>query len=93
MITNISYGTFIFFGVFSVLSFVFTWFFVPETARKSLEEMDAVFGDNQGEKDLKRMQRIQKEILMESRAGGGGRDFVSQNSAEEVGMDNGEEKK
>lgn len=88
MISNIGYGTFIFFGVFSVLSLVFTMFFVPETAGKSLEEMDQVFGDNQGEEDLRRMRRIENEILISSRGGN-----VSQHTVSEIGNDREDVKK
>ena len=38
------YGTFLVFGSFSVLMFLFTWFFVPETKGMFLEEMDDLFG-------------------------------------------------
>ena len=38
------YGTYLIFGSFSVLMFVFTWFFVPETKGLFLEEMDDLFG-------------------------------------------------
>ncbi|GFZ51229.1 hypothetical protein JCM24511_08987 [Saitozyma sp. JCM 24511] len=43
MIQKIGYGTFIFFGVFAVLSGIWTYFFVPETKGRTLEEMDAIF--------------------------------------------------
>jgi sugar porter (SP) family MFS transporter len=38
------YGTYLVFGSFSVIMFVFTWFFVPETKGMFLEEMDDLFG-------------------------------------------------
>jgi hypothetical protein len=38
------YGMFLVFGSFSVLMFVFTWFFVPETKGLFLEEMDDLLG-------------------------------------------------
>lgn len=34
---------YIFFGVFNVLAFVFVFVFCPETARKTLEEIDFVY--------------------------------------------------
>lgn len=43
MIQNITYGTFIFFAAFSALAAVFSYFFVPETANKTLEELDVIF--------------------------------------------------
>ncbi|KAF8558153.1 general substrate transporter [Imleria badia] len=48
MLTHLTYGTFIFFGVFSFLGGVFVLFFVPETKGLTLEEMDEVFGDREG---------------------------------------------
>ncbi|KIM64334.1 hypothetical protein SCLCIDRAFT_115335 [Scleroderma citrinum Foug A] len=48
MLTHISYGTFIFFGVFSLMGGLFIMIFVPETKGLTLEEMDAVFGDSEG---------------------------------------------
>jgi sugar porter (SP) family MFS transporter len=38
------YGTFLVFGCFSFLMFVFTWFFIPETKGMFLEDMDEIFG-------------------------------------------------
>ncbi|KAF9048607.1 general substrate transporter [Panaeolus papilionaceus] len=48
MLDHLSYGTFIFFGAFSLLGGLFIWFFVPETKGLTLEEMDDVFGASQG---------------------------------------------
>ena len=39
MLENITYGTYILFGVLTTLGAGFIWFFVPETKRLSLEEM------------------------------------------------------
>ncbi len=44
MLRNITYGTYILFGVLTFLGAAFIWFFVPETKRVSLEEMDVLFG-------------------------------------------------
>lgn len=44
MIDNITYGTFIFYGVMTVLGGLFMYFFVPETNGKVLEDMDVLFG-------------------------------------------------
>ncbi|KAF5327608.1 hypothetical protein D9619_004804 [Psilocybe cf. subviscida] len=44
MLQHISYGTFIFFGLFSIMGGFFILFFVPETKGLTLEEMDDVFG-------------------------------------------------
>lgn len=42
------YGVFIFLGVMCFLAIAYVKFFVPETKMKSLDELDAVFGDNSG---------------------------------------------
>ncbi|CAA7267023.1 unnamed protein product [Cyclocybe aegerita] len=47
MLKHITYGTFIFFGAFSLLGGLFVIFFVPETKGLTLEEMDEVFGATQ----------------------------------------------
>ncbi|KAF5313019.1 hypothetical protein D9619_003853 [Psilocybe cf. subviscida] len=44
MLLHLGYGTFIFFGLFSILAGFFVWFLVPETKGLTLEEMDSVFG-------------------------------------------------
>jgi len=68
MITHLSYGTFIFFGLFSFLGGLFVLFFVPETKGYSLEEMDVVFGDTSVEgmgtaaADKARMDKIHQRL-------------------------------
>jgi hypothetical protein len=41
---NEGFNTFYFFAGINILLVAFVWFFVPETKKVSLEEMDAVFG-------------------------------------------------
>ncbi|EON98501.1 putative mfs monosaccharide protein [Phaeoacremonium minimum UCRPA7] len=41
MIESITYGTFIFFAAFCALGAVFSFYLVPETANKTLEELDS----------------------------------------------------
>ncbi|KAG2017805.1 sugar transporter [Coprinopsis cinerea AmutBmut pab1-1] len=48
MLEHLRFGTFIFFGAFSLLGGLFIWFFVPETKGLTLEEMDDVFGATEG---------------------------------------------
>ncbi|KAM5517500.1 MFS quinate transporter [Fusarium oxysporum f. sp. phaseoli] len=43
MMENIKWGTFIFFAAFIVVGIFFAYFFVPETARLTLEDMDILF--------------------------------------------------
>ncbi|KDR76257.1 hypothetical protein GALMADRAFT_139982 [Galerina marginata CBS 339.88] len=47
MLAHLSYGTFIFFGLFSLMGGFFVLFFVPETKGLTLEEMDDLFGGTQ----------------------------------------------
>ena len=44
LIEDITYGTFIFFGLLTTGGVIFVFFFVPETKRVGLEEMDVIFG-------------------------------------------------
>ncbi|AEO68190.1 1d9d6cef-7ff6-41e4-9acc-c21bbbf9e231 [Thermothielavioides terrestris] len=63
MLSGITYGTYILFGLLTYLGAAFIWFFVPETKRLTLEEMDVVFG-SQGtaQADFERMEAINAEI-------------------------------
>jgi sugar porter (SP) family MFS transporter len=48
MLQHIRFGTFIFFGAFSIMGGFFIMFFTPETKGLTLEEMDEVFGSAEG---------------------------------------------
>ena len=52
MIVSIGYGTYIFFACFCFLAAIFSFFLVPETANKTLEQMDIVFGDKEAPGDF-----------------------------------------
>ncbi|KAI2642513.1 general substrate transporter [Xylaria nigripes] len=43
LVTNIGWGTFLFFAVLNATFFPVIYFFYPETARRSLEEIDIIF--------------------------------------------------
>ncbi|OQD69454.1 hypothetical protein PENPOL_c002G09457 [Penicillium polonicum] len=62
LVQNTGYGTYVFFCVFCALSFAWTWFFVPETNGKTLEEMDSVFGDNTSSVETEQRARIEATI-------------------------------
>lgn len=62
MLGTIGYGTYIFFAVFCLLAFGFTYFFIPETRGKSLEDMDAVFGDNAAHDEKARLFNIAADL-------------------------------
>ncbi|KAI4262860.1 MAG: hypothetical protein L6R42_001967 [Xanthoria sp. 1 TBL-2021] len=63
MLNNISYGTFIFYGLMTAGGALFLWLYVPETKRLTLEEMDVVFGSvGVARADSARMREINREI-------------------------------
>ncbi|KAI5283754.1 hypothetical protein KEM54_001887 [Ascosphaera aggregata] len=43
MITNIQWGTYLFFAIVNACFIPVIWFFFPETAKRSLEEIDIIF--------------------------------------------------
>ncbi len=63
MLNRISYGTYIIFGLLTYLGAAFIWFFVPETKRLTLEEMDIIFGsEGTSQADFERMEEINNAI-------------------------------
>jgi hypothetical protein len=58
MIEGIGFGTFIFFGAFSILSLIWTLLFCPETKGKTLEEMDAIFNTQAAHDELEAKHEI-----------------------------------
>lgn len=63
LLEKITYGTYILFGMLTFVGAAFIWFFVPETKRLSLEEMDIIFGsEGAALKDQERMEEINREI-------------------------------
>ncbi|KAE9386014.1 general substrate transporter [Gymnopus androsaceus JB14] len=65
MIQHLGFGTFVFFGVFSLMGGLFIMFFVPETKGVTLEEMEEVFGatgHNLAVEDQQRLDAIQRKI-------------------------------
>ena len=65
--TNRLIGTYLIFGILTFIGAGFIWFFVPETKRLTLEEMDVIFG-SQGvaQADMERMDDINKEIGLDA---------------------------
>ncbi|OWT41149.1 monosaccharide transporter [Cryptococcus neoformans] len=63
MLQNIKYGTFLFFGVFSLLSGIWVWFFCPEPMGKTLEQMDEIFCSNTAHEDNLIKAEIQAAIM------------------------------
>ncbi|KAI1174836.1 sugar transporter [Nemania sp. FL0916] len=63
LLNKIGYGTYILFGLLTFLGAGFIWFFVPETKRLTLEEMDVIFGsEGVAQADFERMAEINREI-------------------------------
>jgi hypothetical protein len=64
MVSSMTYGTFIFFGLICFIGALFIYFAVPETKNLTLEEMDEVFGDEAGNaiEDRNRLLRIYTEL-------------------------------
>jgi len=63
MLKHITYGTYILFGMLTYMGAAFIWFFVPETKRLTLEEMDVVFGsEGTAAADFELMEQINNEI-------------------------------
>ncbi|KAK0104311.1 hypothetical protein ONS96_005397 [Cadophora gregata f. sp. sojae] len=67
MIAGISYGTYLLFGFLTLIGAAFIWFFVPETKRLTLEEMDVIFGsEGTAQADFERMAEINREIGLDA---------------------------
>lgn len=65
MLDTIGFGTYIFFAAFALIAFIFTWFLIPETKGKSLEEMDQVFGDTTAHEEKTRLFHIAQSLGLE----------------------------
>lgn len=62
LVEGTGFGAYVFFAVFSLLSLLWVFWFVPETAGKTLEEMDHVFKDIRAEGEEERRERIENAI-------------------------------
>jgi MFS family permease len=58
MLISIGWGTYLFFGCFCFAASVFSFFFVPETANKTLEQISMQFGDNIAAQELEMRQEV-----------------------------------
>ncbi|KAH6475878.1 hypothetical protein HBI59_006230 [Parastagonospora nodorum] len=65
MLETIGYGTYLFFAAFALIAFFFTWFLIPETKGKTLEEMDAVFKDTTAHEEKTRLYNIAQTLGLE----------------------------
>jgi hypothetical protein len=62
MLAGITWGTYIFFAMWTVMGGAFIYFFVPETKGKTLEEMDMVFGSHTSAEEMEQMAIVQERI-------------------------------
>lgn len=62
MLAVITWGTYIFFAAFCLIALAFTYFFVPETQGKTLEDMDLVFGDTAAHEEKERIKAIEAQL-------------------------------
>ena len=74
LVVNTGFGTYVFFAVFCLLSLVWSYFFVPETKGQTLENMDRIFGDHDGENDRRRKRDILHGLMKEDHAAATERD-------------------
>jgi hypothetical protein len=63
MIQNIGFGTYVFFATFCAIALVWVYFLVPETAGRTLEQMDSVFKDKTTVAETARRERIEEEMM------------------------------
>ncbi|KAK4549124.1 hypothetical protein LTR36_007581 [Oleoguttula mirabilis] len=64
LVESTGYGAYVFFAVSCLLSLLWTWFFVPETKGRTLEQMDQVFNDMSSEAEEERRERIERDIAI-----------------------------
>ncbi|KAI8722753.1 MFS domain-containing protein [Fusarium sp. LHS14.1] len=62
MVIKIGWGTYLFFGIFCTLAAIFSFFLVPETSGKSLEQISELFGDNHIVEEEAIRVRIQQDV-------------------------------
>lgn len=68
LVENTGYGAYVFFALFCLLSGVWTYFCVPETKGRTLEQMDHVFRDVGSEAEVARRNRIEADLAAEDDA-------------------------
>ncbi|KAL8950908.1 MAG: hypothetical protein Q9222_003086 [Ikaeria aurantiellina] len=84
MLSGITYGTYLVFGILTFMGAAFIWFYVPETKRLTLEEMDVVFGsDTTAQADFARMEAVNRDVGLKSALGDadGGSDYSGEKKA------------
>lgn len=67
MLTGMTYGTYLFFGILTFIGAAFVIWCLPETKGLSLEEMDVIFGSaGFAAADAERMREINREVGLEA---------------------------
>lgn len=66
VVEKIGCGTFLFFRLFCFAAGIFSFFFVPEKSKKSLEQITIAFGDNLEEEERELRERIEVEVFGQS---------------------------
>jgi hypothetical protein len=89
MLKSITFGTFYFFLVFCLILIVWVYFCVPETKGLRIEEMDQIFGGNQGAEDMRRIADIRRRLGI---TGGEGMEEIGKGVSEDGEVDEGEDK-
>ncbi|MCJ1304822.1 hypothetical protein MMC08_007635 [Hypocenomyce scalaris] len=64
LVENTGFGAYTFFAVFCVLSWVWAFFFVPETNGRTLEQMDRLFKDRSNQEDEAKRKRVADAVLV-----------------------------
>jgi hypothetical protein len=62
MLARLTWGTYIFFAVWTALGGAFIYFCVPETKGKTLEEMDMVFGSHTSTEEMEEFAKVQERL-------------------------------
>src|SRR6266481_6315610 len=84
MLSGMTYGTYIFFGLLTFGGALFVWLYVPETKGLSLEEMDVLFGSvGMAEKERERWREVNREVGLERLVDIGGIDVRSEKGMKE----------
>ncbi|KAK7527828.1 putative MFS monosaccharide transporter [Phyllosticta citriasiana] len=63
LVQNTGFGAYTFFAVFCLLALLWTFFFIPETNGRSLEQMDQVFKDLSSEEEDAKRARIEAAMM------------------------------
>jgi hypothetical protein len=78
--------------VFCVILLVWVYFCVPETKGVRIEEMDKLFGGNQGESDMQRIAAIRQRLGLHGAIGtssNGSEEFIKDKILETVQLETG----